>query len=417
MVKTVKHKQPISNVKKAGNADQNTARALTIVEQGPKDDQARVDGYGKKIAINTTNYTDVLNKYADDMFKSYRGLGSALGKNIADLSKLPALQKLSGIVKALNPTNIIGRIENSILGGRSLKSVLQGAMQTVKDGKQLYEDFKNDTLGATEKYFGGLNFGGMNLGSMIRSGKMLYEEGRFIRDVVKYNDWGSLSGIIAGLEMIGGTSIGEALKGVIDLQATSAFLNHMVKEAADAGLLALPGMAKQLKDMFSKHKAGYDAFGTALINAATRGDIKSMDVILDIIGSDINLSKNPRTIETVLMNFSLSPGYDETIALKQRTELLRILNRIDPHWFEEKRGEEWITKLKPFIHASRDARTLLSWDVPGTRSFKAELMIASSYPIQDIKQLIMKQFTDLKFKDRSSNVNRATEPNRVINLK
>ena len=47
----------------------------------------------------------------------------SLGKDIANLANLPVLNKIAQIVKDYNPVSLLGRIEENVLGGVSLRSV------------------------------------------------------------------------------------------------------------------------------------------------------------------------------------------------------------------------------------------------------------------------------------------------------
>ena len=395
------NKQSITNKKKS-DAGVKTNKALTIVEQGPNDGQGRKDGYGAEIYAVPTNYSNVIGKYADDLFVSYKDMNISLGKDFADLANLSGLSKISQIVKDYNPVNLLGRVEENVFGGVSLRSIYDKGMNMFKNGKQTYEDFKRDTVGALEKYGKGLNLAGLNVGEMVRTGRATYQDVRKIQNIVKNNDWGSLAGIMKGVSSIGNAGLSNHLKSIVDVQAHTAFLSKAMRDAHELGLFADKDFTQNFKQAFNElntRNTGNQIVSTLYYNSAQDSDIGSMENIVSWLGGDQVLSNNPLAIETTLNNFSLLKGYTEKDAYEMRKRLLALLSSVNPNWYKDYLGSEEVTYLGAFQNMSDDSKMLLSLEVPGEINFKTEVMLSGWYNSSNIKSVVLRDFKDFSFEE------------------
>lgn len=382
----------LSNAPSMSMAPDNNL-AKTFVEQGPHDKNARVDGYGGHVGPLTTQFTSVLNKYLDDMAVSYRNLTTILGIPAIDLSNLKGLQVFKAIIDKFNPAALLKRIENGLLGGRSLSSIVEFGLNTVRD-------FKKDALGTLAKLTGNVNIGGLNIGKLIRTGQMAYADARRIHQMVKNGDFSTLSGIVKALDAIGHTSIGQALKGVVDFHAMSAFLGTTLQEVARLGNHEV---VRQIAGLFKDKRQRDAALSLSVYNAASRSDIEMIKTIVNIMGGPKLLSNNPKTIGYILRSYRHESFYGPSHFTDRRTELIDLLNSIDPNWAWEDINGTRVTKLAPFFNISKDARTLLSQPTGDQYDFSQEIIIASSYPAQDVKRLTMNMYRSITFKDRPLN--------------
>ena len=398
----IKMAKKIANKKKS-NAGVKTNKVLTIVEQGPKDGLLRKDGYGSEIYADPTKYSNVIGKYADDLFASYADMNISLGKGVADLAKLPGLSKIAEIIKEYNPVSLLGRIEENVFGGVSLRSVYDKGMNMYKNGKQIYEDFKKDTVGALAKYGTGLNLAGLNVGEMVRTGRATYQDVRKIQNIVKNNDWGSLAGIMKGLNSIGNTALSNHLKGIVDIQAHTAFLGKAMRDAHELGLFVDKEFTQNFKQAFNElntRNAGNQIVSTLYYNSAQNSDIGSMENIVSWLGGKQVLSNNPLAVETTLDNFSLLKGYTEKDAYEMRKRLLALLESVNPNWYKDYLGSEEVTHLGAFQKMSDDSKMLLSLEVPGEINFKTEVMLSGWYNPRNIKSIVLRDFKDFSFEEQ-----------------
>lgn len=376
-----------------------TLKAVTIVEQGPRDDQARVDGYGGHVGPLKTQFTTALDRYSDDFFAGYQGLSTALGFKPVDLKNLSGLNKITAVLKELNPTKLLNRFENNVLGGRSLKSILN-----------LPKEFKRDAIGTLEKYTRNANISGLNIGQMIRTGKMTYDEATKIYKAVKNNDWSSLEGIRKGLDVLGNTALSNLTKGVIDLHATSAFIGEAIRLAADLGDNDL---VKEIRRLFGHGNAKgvrldqqliNSLLGLSVHNAAARSDLSMLDSIIDIMGKETIRHNYPKLIKDTLQNFNLEPFYTPHMIKEYKQRLLSLLTKLDPNWDKETFNGIKVTKLEPFHYLSKDARTVLSYiDDEDEHDYTAEVMLAKDYPPMYRRHLVEKYYNDVVIRDKANN--------------
>lgn len=360
--------------------------AQTIVEQGPRDDQARVDGYGQHVGPLQTQFNLSLDKYADDLYSSYRSLASALGLPSLNLSNLTGLNKINKIIKDLNPDALIKRFEQGVLGGRSLNSILE-----------LPEKFRRDALGTLADLTGNTSLAGMNIGQMIRAGKMTYDEAVKLHQMVKNGDWLSLSGITKALESMGQNELVGLVKDITDVQAVGSFLGQLVKTA---GQLGNSSLVKELSKLFENNRDRNAAMSSIVYSAAMRSDLQTIDAVIKILGGMETLSKNPNAINLILKSYNLDPFYTPSTAKEYRQRLMAVLNQLDPDWCYDYINGQRITKLEPFSYMSNDAKKVFRYPDSDEPDFFTEILIAGQYKPVDAKQLAMTFYKDITFKNR-----------------
>lgn len=363
-----------------------TKLAQTIVEQGPRDDQTRIDGYGKHVGPLQTQYNLTLDKYADDLYSSYQSLTAALGLPSLDLGNLTGLSKINEIVKSLDPDALIKRFETGVLGGRSLKSILE-----------LPDQFKKDALGTLADLTKNTTLAGMNIGSLIRAGKMTYEEATKLHQMVKNGDWSSLAGIAKSLDMMGQNGLVSLAKNIIDVQAIGGFLGQLVKTAGELGNHSL---VKEIAKLFKNNRDRNGALSSIVYSAAMRSDLLTIDSVIKVLGGAETLSKNPNTIKLILSSYNLDPFYTPDNAKEYRRRLLEVLNYLDPNWCYDTINGQRVTKLEPFSFMSEDAKKVFRYPDTDETDFMVEMLIAEQYKAVDIKQLAMTFYKDITFKNR-----------------
>ena len=356
----------ISNAVKQ-QAPSETQKALSIVEQGPRDNTIREDGYGGNVGPGSTSFYSSISNYTDDFFNSFKGKGGL----IPDFKSFN-LTSLAGIKDAFNKVAHL-------------------------DVKKIKSDFEHSVLGAK-------SIGGVNVGEWAKKAGMSYKEALGMYNMVKNNDWTSFQGIMNGLEVIGRTELasplGKLVNGFIDITATSAFLGSLAREAVKLGNQPL---VKEVMKYFKDKRHGKKHLNAAMYGAAVASDMANMDYILEYVGSDETRSNNPILIRWILQHYSLDGLYRADKIDEYRDRLINLLNKVDPEWYYEMRDGEKVTKLEPFLWATHDAiKLFLHQPANGdkTYDFQTEIMIAKAYPVQDIKQMIMRQYSEIAYKDR-----------------
>lgn len=444
------NKKRITN-KPVQKSPASTKKAVTIMEQGPRDNTARVDGYGGHVKPLTTQFNNPLAKYSDELLSNFEKLSDILNLGKFNLKNLQGLDKIKAVVDKLNPEKLLKRFEDNVLGGRSIVSLAHEA-------KDLHNLYKTDKLGALTKALGLGGADGQRLARIVKNGQMAYKDAKQVYNVIKHGDWHSLQGIISSIGAVGNTNIGNALKGIIDLQAVSAFLAVNMQAAMNSGI---PELVKEISGMFKDHKSKRAAASLGMLNAANRGDTEMINTILDAMGinkrepglptlgssyednvigntagsnsangqggsgtTDITKQSNykpvkllpidvnsriknatsvlsPETVRILLENYRLDAFYRKDLVEQYRADLINTCNRIDPTWwYDEIDGNHIYTKLDPFRVLSNDSRMLLSLPVDDIYMFREECLISNSYYPKDIKQLTMTYYKDIAFANR-----------------
>lgn len=366
----------------------DTKLATTIVEQGPRDDQARVDAYGAHIGPLQTQFNSTIDKYTDSIYASYVKGFSLLNVPTLNLKTLKGLSKINSIIKDVkgNIDSFLDRIQNNVLGGRSIQSILS-----------LPAEFKKDAFGTFEKLVGGNQMFGTDIAKMVRDGKMLYEDGMKTYKMVKNGDWKSLDGIAKTLTAIGGTELGKLASGILDLQAVGTMLGEIVKSAAELGNHEL---IKEVSALFKSSKHRNSAMNTVVYTAALKGDTQTLEAIIKVLGGIETNRNNPKTIQYLLNAYRLDPFYSPDKNKEYRDRLFNLLNQLDPNWYYEMINGVKVTKLEPFQYMSNDCLSLFKYFEPNEDDLLTEAMIAKEYKAVDIKQLTMAFYNDITFKNR-----------------
>lgn len=366
----------------------DTKLATTIIEQGPRDDQARVDAYGTHIGPLTSQFKGTLDKYTDNLYASYVSGFSALNKSPLNLHTLKGLDKINGVIKDVkkNIDNFLDRIQNNVLGGRSIQSILA-----------LPAEFKKDAFGTFQKLVGGNPIFGTNIGKLVRDGKMLYDEGMKTYKMIKNGDWKSLDGIAKTLTAIGGTELGRLASGILDVQAIGTMLGEIVKTAASIGN---HDIIKEVVSLFKSSKHRNSAMNSVVYTAALKGDIQTLDAIIKVLGGIETNKNNPKTIQYLLTAYRLDPFYTPDKNKEYRKRLFDLLNQLDPNWYYEIIDGVKVTKLEPFQYMSQDCLALFKYFDEDEENLLIEAIIAKEYKPVDIKQLTMTFYKDITFKNR-----------------
>ena len=369
----------VANVPKIPPPSDNNY-AVTIVEQGPRDDQARVDGYGGHVKPLMSQYHTSLPKYTDDLFVGFGGAASALASllNLADLS---GLEKIKNVMEELNPDKLLKRIENNVLGGRTIQSIME-----------LPAKFKQDAIGTLSELTKGVNLGGFDLGNLIRTGQMEYENASRIYHMVKNNQWTTLEGLNKAMTQVTRVLGNNQLATMVDLHAVSAFLADSIKTAAEIGDSKL---VKDISAMFKDSRQRNAALGTAVYNTASRSDIATLNTIVDVLKGD-NISSNyPKVNQIMLSCYKLEPFFDPSMLASHRERLIGVLNKVDKNWGHDTHNGQRVTSLKTFKNISEDAKHLLLNAPEGQEDYRVEMMIANEYPATTLHGLISEMYKNV----------------------
>jgi len=163
----------VSNAVKQ-QAPSETQKALSIVEQGPRDNTIREDGYGGNVGSGSTSFYSSISNYTDDFFNSFKGKGGLIPDfKSFNLTSLAGIKDAFNKVAHLDVNKIKSDFEHSVLGGRSIESIMA-----------LPKKLKENPFGTVEEFFGAKSIGGVNVGEWAKKAGMSYKEAsHFLRNV------------------------------------------------------------------------------------------------------------------------------------------------------------------------------------------------------------------------------------------
>lgn len=369
-------------------APSETKKIASIVEQGPNDKLARLDGYGETKAVPTSFY-DSMSKYTDSLFDSMQGMIPDLTK--FDLKSLKGLKDFANEVAKFDPNELKKRIEKDVLGGRSFESLMD-----------LPNQIKKDAVGTLTNLVGDTKIGGLDVKNIIQAAGSSYKDAMAMYNLVQNGDWKSFNGIVNSLQnVLGGvarTPLGDMLNKFVDIQATSAFIGSLARYAMKIGHSPL---VQKISELFQNKRHGREAFNAGVYGAAVNSDLSMLDILIGFNGSDNIMTNNPLAIRWILSHYKIDGLYTSDKIVEYRNRLIDILDRLDANWDKTIQHGVVVTKLEPFNWATKDALQLLKYEDPNSdRNYLTECLIAKSYPTQDMKQMVMKLYKDIAFKDR-----------------
>ncbi len=318
----------------------------------PDQDVLVADAYGLKGNDTLNSVIGKLTGFATDMLSKAGGL-KGLGKGLAStaLSTLASGGKIDA--KALTERVV------STLGGRS------GILNSLSDGvkAQLGESI-------------GLPAGIYDKIESVVSGQLL-----------GYNkiDVKSAAGIFDVLGRVTGDA---ELAKYFDVGAEAQLLATVYREALDIGL---PSAIDAMNSKAKSSEAAYYALQSNLVVASRLGEIGTVSLMTDVLGSERVLGDNPGVISELLAAYSFPDGMDANDYGAELTRVDGILKKIDPHWGEYLRGDTWVTDLTVFNGISNDAQTLLSTD----SRYAEAIAMAGTYPSMDLIELGKRNYPGL----------------------
>lgn len=344
--------------------------ATSVVETGPFDDLVAVDAYAA-----TPEVTE--EKLANEPEAINEGLAGLKDISVspADLTKIimfdkgsPGIDsnKLSDVAK----TNAIAAILNN---GEAGKRIDQAAGQNLnsipgldKNTKVVAETLmpgilENETLQMAD-----------TAGGWIKIGKDA--------------DLSSATGITKAIKKLTKDSaIGDFIDNNAELGIAMSYLDEAVK-------LGIPSMIDALIKKYRDDKRFIERLINSTRSVIMRSDIDSLNIILDEVGSEGVLSRVPDACTLLLSAYRYPRKTEPKEYPDKRTQLLTVLNRIDPLWDTLPRAGVTTSALQPFFRISKQASELLLME-PG---YDVPIMIAKSYPPVDLGSLARRCFPRMR---------------------
>lgn len=168
---------------------------------------------------------------------------------------------------------------------------------------------------------------------------------------------------------------------VVDEAAQLAFLNTMLKYTVTAGLW------EGIDDLLAKYTLpgeGIRALGTFSTIAVKKGDVYTLQAIMDRCGISAITAVNTNLHADLLKNFKFTSDAVASDYPDYRLRMLNVLDAANPTWELTDFNDISTLNLVPFTTASKNALTLLK----GQDRFLIQCMIAPSYTKKPLMTLV-----------------------------
>lgn len=319
-----------------------TDKIVTLVEQGPQDQNRREDGYGGHVAPSSTAFETAIGKYIDDAMASYSNLGFGINKITKFLNGLNT-SSLSGFLKSITPQDMIDRL-TSVLGGRSIQSFIGDTTKFFNKVKSSINNIRRTVM----KYVGDFK-------RLVAAGKKFIGDAKNFYNTLKNNDWKSLAGIVKGLGLIS-PELGALGRDLLGAVGEGLLVYQGVKD------LIKNGRSDIVKMLGLKHKNSPDyraAIFETIEHAVKNSDISSLQLAVDVLGGNAVLNKYPNFFNSVLVNYQRDPFYSPKTARQARGALLNLFEKTKKDWQYKIHNGNKVTDLGIFSGISEAAKQIL----------------------------------------------------------
>jgi len=191
-----------------------------------------------------------------------------------------------------------------------------------------------------------------------------------------------VQGVLNGFKTVLG-DIG--LTSIVDATAKMAFIGSLMEYSTEWGLA---DTISTIMDKFEKGTTERDYLEYTLTNsfsaACVTGELDTLITIIKNTGPDKLMATYPTAINMVLGGYQFRADDQQADYPALLVKFLGVLTSLDPQWDSSVRNNQVVNKLAPFQTASRDARTLLSYN----NDYWDCVLVADSYPLQDAVALV-----------------------------
>ena len=391
----LKEKATVKGVAAAVNASDKLKNALggkvdllakvAVAADNVKDKLGGLGGlFSKKTSANdmsaaaTAGMSTINAKLADTMFTALPD-EEVLATDAYGLKKDTTLNSLVGKLKGFS-TGLLEKAGGAKTAGKSL---LSGILSDVRNGGKI--DAKALTGRIAETLGGKVGILGSMTGAL---GKTLNEKTGLPTSIFNKIE-SAVSGQLLGyssvdvksargiFDIVGRVTGDSEIAEYFDVGAEASLLSTVYREALSVGI---PDTIDAMHAQAKSKEAAYYALQSNQIVAAQLGEVATLELMADTLGSDRMLADNPRVVSQLLGNYRLPDQTSPDDYPGLLSKLVTALNKIDPHWGQYKRGNTWVTDLSAFVSLSGDARTLLSTDP----AYEVAIALAGEYPSQDL---------------------------------
>lgn len=210
------------------------------------------------------------------------------------------------------------------------------------------------------------------------------------------DDTGQAIQLARGADSNKATALMKSVKAFSGLSSVEGFIDNNAYLATGMALLeaaieyGIPQAIDTIMGRVNKEKLAKARLVEGLRGAVLRGDLKTINKILDITGVEKALARIPQMTTLILAGFRFFPKTPESEYAALKAELLATLTRIDPKWDVTTRNGVEIPNLAPFRSASASSRTLLMLN--GDETWRVQCLIGPKFRHQNLKDLARVQY-------------------------
>lgn len=204
------------------------------------------------------------------------------------------------------------------------------------------------------------------------------------------------------------TSLSRAIQTITRDVSGTGLIDTKGKFAAALGLLdtalalGVPQLIDDIIQYVKVNKESKRRLIESVRQVIMRSDLKTLNKILDLVGSAGVLQRVPDAIALILTFYRFSWGTTPDQYPARRHELLNTLGRIKSDWSTSLRGNTAVSDLTQTNYMSPASKTLLTLIQPGTtdsnyfeQPYLLEALMAGSYPFQPLQQLSKTLYPEL----------------------
>lgn len=379
--------------------------AKTSFQTGPDDKVAAVDVY-------RTNTAEIVNGLKDTTV-------TAAGESITKLNEVVSQQvdtALTELGEAVTIGGLTNLAKNAIANGgftkdtllssfsslaltkedalNKLKDAIGGPFNSITNIEGLKTNLVTNLLGsvgytdnpeALAKGLLGLPGGTTPINALLDTNpklKIIYNGATLIRDS---KDTNRAAGIMSLVNSISGNS---ELAKVLNMESQFSVLKDLMGMAS---VYKIPELIDTLLDKFDSDEEKARFLLTSAPDAFRNSDIALIDKIMDANSPELVKAKVGDPVGILLINYRLPLGFDKTNPASYTsasTELINVLNRVDPYWDSTNRNGVMVSNIAPFAVANADALLILS-----TVTIYAErCMLAGTYRLDSIINISIKNY-------------------------
>lgn len=319
--------------------------ASSIFQTGPDDDLVAVDSRGKtaKAQLAKAKPKPGVQEKTLDRIRNTK-------LNANDLAKMTSLKGGVGLDKKA----ALSRLDN-VLG-------------------QNVSGITGDNTSLKEKAAG-------NLISMLGDGRYdeIVGEGGEVIKVARGTDTGKATSLMKAISQWNEVGL------VGNLVDKTSWLAGGVQLLELANAFGIPQAIDSIMGKIKNEKLAKRQLINGLRGSVLRGDIPTVNKIIDYIGVEAAKQKVPNMPTLLLAGFRFPPKTEVGQYAQMRTDLLALLTRIDPNWDTSEWQGARISNLAPFRSISQSSRILLT--LGGDPTYREQVLIGSKYRSRSIIDL------------------------------